>query len=100
MKYIITERQLRNLKIRRNISDELPKYITSTFKWLNPKAFNNFDEFLERVIFSTTRDYSGDFVDSSEDYEKVIPQVETIVRDVVMDRYYDDILDYYNSQTK
>lgn len=100
MKIIITERQLRNLKIRRNISDELPKYITSTFKWLNPKAFNNFDEFLERVIFSTTRDYSGDFVDSSEDYEKVIPQVETIVRDVVMDRYYDDILDYYNSQTK
>jgi len=100
MKYIITERQLRNLKIRRNVSDELPKYITSTFKWLNPKAFNNFDEFLERVIFSTTRDYSGDFVDSSEDYEKVIPQVETIVRDVVMDRYYDDILDYYNSQTK
>lgn len=100
MKYIITERQLRNLKIRRNISDELPKYITSTFKWLNPKAFNNFDEFLERVIFSTTRDYSSDFVDSSEDYEKVIPQVETIVRDVVMDGYYDDILDYYNSQTK
>ena len=63
MKYIITESQLKNLRIRRNIPTELRKYITSSFEWLNPKAFNNFDEFLERVIFSATRDYVGAFID-------------------------------------
>jgi hypothetical protein len=99
MKIIITERQLKNLRLRRNIVDELPKYVTSTFKWLNPKAFNNFDEFLERVIFSATRDYVGAFIDGPEEYDDLRTMLEPIVREMVIDRYYDEILDYYNKDS-
>lgn len=97
MKYIITERQFRNVKIKRGIVDELPKYITSTFKWLNPKAFSNFDEFLQRVIFSTTRDYVGAFIDNPEEFYEIRDRLEPTVREMVMGRYYGEILDYYNS---
>lgn len=96
MKIILTEKQFRNLRVKRNIFDELPKYITSSFEWLNPKAFSNFDEFLERVIFSATRDYVGAYVENPEDYEKLKSMVEDIVRDMVMNRYYDEILSYFN----
>jgi len=95
MKIIITEKQFKNLKVRRNIIDELPKYITSTYKWLNPKVFENFDEFLERVIFSSTRDYVGAFIDGPEDYDDLRNIIEPTVREMVMGRYYDEILDYY-----
>lgn len=97
MKILITEKQFKNLRLRRSIFDELPKYITSTFKWLNPKAFGNFDEFLNRVIFSTTRDYVGEFVDDLKDYEKVVDEFEPIVRQMVIDVYYDEILNYFNT---
>lgn len=96
MKIILTEDQFRNLRVKRNIFDELPKYITSSFKWLNPKAFSNFDEFLERVIFSATRDYVGAFVDNPEDYDKLRLMMGDTVRDMVMNRYYDEILSYFN----
>ena len=96
MKIIITERQLKNLRVRRNIIDELPKYITSTFKWLNPKAFNNFDEFIERVIFSTTRDYVGEFIDGPEEFDDLTNMIEPTVRNLVMGQYYNEILNYYN----
>ena len=97
MKIIITEKQLKNLRVRRNIFDELPKYITSTFSWLNPKAFNDSDEFLERVIFSATRDYVGAFIEEPEDYDDLREMIEPTVRDMVMGKYFDEILDYYNS---
>lgn len=97
MKIIITEKQLKNLRVRRNIFDELPKYVTSTFKWLNPKAFNNFDEFIERVIFSATRDYVAEFIDSPEEFDDSTNMIEPTVRNLVMGQYYNEILDYYNS---
>lgn len=96
MKIIITERQLKNLRVRRNIIDELPKYVTSTFKWLNPKAFYNFNEFLERVIFSATRDYVGDFIDGPEEFDDLTNMIEPTVRNLVMGQYYNEILNYYN----
>ena len=99
MKIIITDKQLKNLRVRRNIIDELPKYITSTFKWLNPKAFSNFEEFLERVIFSATRDYVGEFIDGPEDYEDFTKMVEPIVREMVMGQYFEEILDYYHKSS-
>lgn len=97
MKYIITERQFKSLKVKRNIFNELPKYITSTFKWLNPKAFNNFDEFLERVVFSATRDYVGDFVENPDEYDDLRNMIEPTVKNVVLNQYYDEILNHYNS---
>ena len=95
MKIIITERQLNKLSQRRNFFIELSKYITSTFEWLNPKAFANFDEFLERVIFSATRDFAGSFIENPDEYEDLKNIVEPMVRDMVINQYYQEILDYY-----
>jgi len=102
MKIIITEKQLGNLRLRRNIPEELPKYITSTFEWLNPKAFGNFEEFLERVIFSASRDYTSAFMENlenTEDYYSTWDLMKPIVRDIVMDQYLDEIQNYYNSHS-
>ena len=96
MNYLITEDQFENLRLRRNMIEQLPKYITSTFKWLNPKAFGNFDEFLNRVVFSAARDYTAENVENVEYYESNISQMEKVVREIIMDQYYDEILSYYN----
>ena len=100
VKIIITEKQLGNLRLRRNIQTELPKYITSTVEWLNPKAFGNFDEFLERVIFSASRDYTSAFMENlenTEDYYSTWESMKPIVRDIVINQYFDEIHHYYHT---
>lgn len=96
MKIIITESQFVNLELRRNLN-LLPQYIRSTYNWLNPKAFKDFDEFLERVIFSASRDYTSEFIVNKDDYYIMWELLKPIVRDIVMNQYYDEILNYYNS---
>lgn len=97
MKYIITENQLITLELRRNLN-ELPKYISSSYQWLNPKAFDNFDEFLDRVIFSATRDYVGEFIGhNTEKYDVIKSKFQFYVRELVMKEYYDKILYYFTS---
>lgn len=99
MKIIITEKQYDTLRLRRIVFTEFPKYITSAYKWLNPKSFNNFEEFLERVIFSS----SGDFVASNiytnpENYDSIRNEFEKTATEIIMNGYYDEILEYYNSE--
>jgi hypothetical protein len=96
MKIIITESQFVNLELRRNLN-LLPQYIRSTYNWLNPKAFKDFDEFLERVIFSASRDYTSEFIVNKDDNYIMWELLKPIVRDIVMNQYYDEILNYYNS---
>lgn len=99
MRIIITENQLKNLKLRRRIDVELPNYILSAYKWLNPNAFTNFDEFLERVIFSASRDFTSDFMGNvldTEDYYPMWESMKPIVENLVMNQYYEQILDWYN----
>jgi len=97
MKYLITEKQLKNLRLRRNMIEELPKYIRATYKWLNPKAFGNFDEFLNRVIFSAARDYTAENVENVEYYDVYVSQTQETVKEIIMDHYYDEILNYFNN---
>lgn len=98
MKYIITESQFENLWVKRRL-DQLPKYIRESYNWLNPKAFNTFDEFLNRVIVNAT----SFFIDKSMQerdwdlYRASKTKLEPIVRALATDKYYKEILDYYNS---
>lgn len=97
MKIIITENQFVNLELRRNLN-VLPKYIRATYNWLNPKAFENFDDFLDRVVFSTTRDYVGEYIgQNTQNYDGMRKIFLPLVRNVVMNEFHDEILDYYNS---
>jgi len=95
MKVLITESQLSNLLLRRNIY-ELPKFIRSTYEGLNPLAFYGFDDFLDRVIFSTTRDFISNFMEIGSDYEKLIDGLQPVFSEIIVNDYYDEILDYYN----
>lgn len=97
MKIIITESQFVNLELRRNLN-RLPQYIRSTYNWLNPKAFKDFDEFLERVIFSASRDYTSEFIVNKDDYYTMWESLKPIVRDIVMNQFYDEIYEYYFNQ--
>ena len=78
---------------------ELPKYMRGTYRFLNVNSFNNFDDFVERVIFSTTRDLVSDF--GSNDYEtnleirdELIPHISNII----YNDYLDEIKDYYDKE--
>ena len=97
MRYIITESQYRNLKLRRNL-DVLPKFISSTYKWLNPKVFKDFEEFLDRVVFSATRDFVAEFNDDIENYERTVAYFQKMVKDIVYNEYYDEILYWYTKE--
>jgi hypothetical protein len=77
--------------------DDLSKHITSTYKWLNPKRFDNFDEFLERVIFNVVRDFVSELGDN-QDYEtqlKVREEIKPFVTQYIIDNYLEDIKYYF-----
>lgn len=94
MKYIITETQFKNVRLKRNL-EKLPNFIRATYKWLNPKAFYNFDEFIDRVIFSSTRDFVAEFIDDSESYLSTVETFQQNVKEIVMNEFYDEILNYF-----
>lgn len=98
MKIIITESQLIKLALKRRL-DELSKHIRNSYDWLNPKAFQTFDEFLERVI----KNAAGQFISEEmnvieyDSFQYLRTTIEPIVRNLVVDKYYKEIFDYYNS---
>jgi hypothetical protein len=84
---------------RRRIED-LPIFITSTYKWLNPKAFGSFDEFMDRVVISTLIDWTSEY-GLITDYDQIVEirkKMENFVRQYIMDNYYDEIKDYYEKE--
>ena len=106
MKYIITENQLERLKedniylpmLRRRMQD-LPKYIKSSYQWLNPKSFDNFNKFIERVIFSTTRDFVDDF--GANDYDirlEIRKNLQPFIWEIIKSDYLDEIKKYYDKE--
>lgn len=86
-------------KLKRNL-DKLPMYIKSTCSWLNPKAFNSFEEFLQRVIFSSTRDFISNEYDfnSEKELEEIRVQLLYYVKLYVEENMLEEILYYYNQR--
>jgi uncharacterized protein YjgD (DUF1641 family) len=90
-------------KVIRRLND-LDKYIKSSYTWLNPKAFENFEEFFERVVFSTTRDFVTDAL--SEDdltYEEIVKireEVEVYINKIIVDNYLLELEAYYFGNTQ
>lgn len=99
MRYIITETQLKNLKIRRNIH-KIPLYVRSAYEWLNPKTFKSFEDFKNRVLFSSTRDFASDYTETSEDYESTKSFLAPHFVEVIDGILHSEILDYYNENTQ
>jgi hypothetical protein len=85
-------------KVIRRLND-LDKYIKSAYLWLDKGSFKNFEEFFERVVFSTTRDFIGDVL--SEDdltYEEIVKireEVEVYINKIIVDNYLLELEAYY-----
>jgi len=96
---IINEGEITSFKRRLG---ELPKYINSTLEWLNPKAFNSFDEFLERTIWTTTRDFVITEFNSYnyEEVHKIREDLLPYVQYFIMNHSIDKIKEYYKKGTE
>lgn len=86
-------------QIRRNFH-KLPNYVRSTYEHLNPKSFNDFDDFLQNVVWRTIRDFIADFRESSweyKDYEEARDKFFDTIKDIIVTEYYDEIFEYYKT---
>ena len=82
--------------------DALLDYIEHSYDWLSPRRFNNFDEFLKRVVYSATRDFVADhryeIGGEYEDQLKFREDLEPIVLEFIKDHpIYDEIYDHFIS---
>ena len=86
------------LLIKRRMS-ALLEYIEHSYDWLSPRRFNNFDDFLQRVVFSAARDFVHDEIGGEYDKqldirEKLEPQILEFIKKHPI---HDDIYDHYIS---
>jgi hypothetical protein len=77
--------------------DALLDYIEASYDWLSPRRFGNFDEFLNRVVFSATRDFlademGGEYSDQLESREDLEPIILEFIKNHPI---YDEIYDHY-----
>jgi patatin-like phospholipase/acyl hydrolase len=92
---ILRETVNESIVVRRRL-DDLSKHITSSYKWLDPKRFDNFDKYLERVIFNVVRDFSSEL--GIQDYEKILEvreEIKPFVTQYIIDNYLEDIKYYF-----
>jgi hypothetical protein len=86
------------LLIKRRMN-ALIDYIEHSYDWLSPRRFNNFDDFLQRVVFSAARDFVHDEIGGEYDKqldirEKLEPQILEFIKKHPI---HDDIYDHYIS---
>jgi hypothetical protein len=86
-----------HIKRRMNVLDD---YIESSYDWLSPRRFDDFDHFLKRVIFSATRDFvhdeiGGEYQDQLKLRDKLEPQIFEYIKN--NEGIYNDIYDHYIS---
>ena len=98
MKYIITESQLSNLFIRRRLQN-LGEYVFSTYMWLDPKRYNDYDDYFRGVVFISLSDFLSEEVDLDYDtYNKIRDESLSSVHDIIEQKYGDKIREYYNKE--
>jgi hypothetical protein len=87
------------LPVKRRLK-ALINHIESSYDWLSPRRFNNFDDFLVRVVFSAARDFvaeeiGGEYDQQLDIREKLEPQIlEFIKRN---EGLYNEIEDHFIS---
>jgi DNA-directed RNA polymerase subunit RPC12/RpoP len=81
--------------LKRRMGD-LDNFIRSTYDWLNPRAFGSFDEFISRVIFTTTREISTSLFDVGyEETLKIREEIEPFIANYIVDNFSNEIEEHY-----
>jgi hypothetical protein len=86
------------VRVKRRM-DALLDYIEASYDWLSPRRFKDFDDFLERVAFSATRDFVADEIGGEyQEQLKICDELEPMVLDLIKKHsIYDEIYDHYIS---
>lgn len=86
------------IRVKRRM-DALIDYIEASYDWLSPRRFKDFDDFLERVVFSATRDFVADEIGGEfEEQLKIAEELEPKIMELVKKHpIYDEIYDHYIS---
>jgi len=98
MKYKISESQFFNMFLRRRL-ETFGKYVTSTYKWLDARGFDNYDDFFTRVVFSSVRDFLSE--EGNLDYDtflKLIDQVLPFMERYVEKEYGHEIRKHFDKE--
>jgi hypothetical protein len=100
MKFIITENQISDLFFRRRM-DKFENFLKSTVRWLNPKAFDNYDKFFEGVVFSSISDFiaAQEYFDDIT-FDKIRDEMLPFMIEFVKNEYGDEIRDYYEKEIR
>jgi len=79
--------------------EKLIDYIIATSHWLSPRRFRDFDEYLDRVIFSATRDFIADEIGGEYEDQLILrDEIEPVVLEFIKKHpIYDEIYDHYIS---
>jgi hypothetical protein len=100
IKEVVNENE-ESIQIKRRLH-ELPKYIREAYYWLDPRRFFDFDEFIQRVIFSTVRDFTNQEMEE-KDYDKILElreKLKPMIEKFIMKEFRDEIYEYYVKNTK
>lgn len=86
------------LLVKRRMS-ALLDYIEASYDWLSPRRFKDFDDFLERVVFSATRDFVGEEIGGEYDNQlKIRDEIEPMILELIKKHsIYNEIYDHYIS---
>ena len=98
MKIVISESQFFNMFLRRRLN-RFEKYVRSTYKWLDARGFDNYDDFFTRVVFSSVRDFLSE--EGNLDYDtflKLIDQVLPFMERYVEKEYGHEIRKYFDKE--
>jgi hypothetical protein len=80
--------------------DALVKHIINSYDWLSPRKFKEFDDFLDKVVFSATRDFIADEIEGEyENKWRLRDKFGPIILDYIKKNQdlYDEIYDHYIS---
>jgi hypothetical protein len=80
--------------------EALVKHIINSYDWLSPRRFKDFDDFLDRVVFSATRDFIADEIEGEyENKWRFRDKFGPIILDYIKKNQglYDEIYDHYIS---
>jgi hypothetical protein len=79
--------------------DALIDYVEASYDWLSPRAYDNFDHFLKRVVFSATRDFVHDEIGGEyEEQLNIREELEPMILELIKKHsIYDEIYDHYIS---
>jgi DNA-directed RNA polymerase subunit RPC12/RpoP len=81
---------------KRRLFNDLPNFIRSEYQWLAPWSFNDYDEYMSRIIFNVVREISNSSGDATyEETMKIREKIEPIITEYIVDNFLDEIYDYY-----